>query len=66
MLYVLYFIGEDFDSFLGVFSTIDTAREYAQFVVEDDETLDDFYVEKLKIDVPSTMPSRIDLVNYEL
>jgi hypothetical protein len=49
-----------------VFSTIETARDYAQFVTEDGETLDDFYVEKLRLDVPSTMPSRIDLVNYEL
>lgn len=66
MLYALYFISEDFDSFLGVFSSIDTAREYAQFVVEDGETLDDFYVDRLQIDVPSTIPSRIDLANYEL
>lgn len=66
MLFALYFISEEFDSFLGIFSSLDTAREYAQFVTEPGETLDDFYVEKLQIDVPTTTPCKIDLSNYEV
>ena len=58
-MYALYFdfdpkCGFDPATFLGVFSSLATAREYVDWVLNPDEfrTIDNYYVEELIIDRP--------------